>query len=456
MNNKIIKLLLNKRQLLGANIALLITLIFSSSVFAADIASGKKLFENTCAGCHGKDLSGGAGFNLKDEEWIHGDKPRDIINNIKRGFTNIGMPAFEGVYTDQQIADIAAYVLSKRQGFTNLTYKIYEITKEGPQDFSELPHLEVSKSGTLNQNLMRFTMPEISDYIIEFEGTLHTPSDEITSIFALLNGQVTEVEIDGELIKPFSTQYKSWGYRLKQGKQRVKILYITRGTRKKNRHNLQMWVADKNLEQKYFGITEIAKNILSKAKLELKTTTDELAVRKKIAKLSAYSIAVGSPLKINYAFNTRSCSVTGLWSGDLLDLGPNLIGRGKDASIILGTFAFNSPDELTPTELVAEKTDKTQRTSCNFIKYNRQGHTSFHYQIGSQVYAVQGLPIDNTKLALNYTLLKGQNMPLNLTLPTSDKLVISAKQGTILNGQYSMDAKVGETYQILLTIVGAK
>jgi mono/diheme cytochrome c family protein len=31
---------------------------------------GQTLFDSYCAGCHKKDLSGAAGFNLKDGEWI--------------------------------------------------------------------------------------------------------------------------------------------------------------------------------------------------------------------------------------------------------------------------------------------------------------------------------------------------------------------------------------------------
>ena len=62
------------------------TTAHNDAAFQANIDAGEQIFSQVCAACHGKDLSGGAGFNLKDGEWIHGDSPEDILNSIKQHY----------------------------------------------------------------------------------------------------------------------------------------------------------------------------------------------------------------------------------------------------------------------------------------------------------------------------------------------------------------------------------
>lgn len=77
------------------------------------VAEGKKNFENQCAACHGKDLKGGIGFNLVDDEWVYGSRPSQIYVSIDKGFQEKGMQAWGPTLGQKRITQIVAYILSK-------------------------------------------------------------------------------------------------------------------------------------------------------------------------------------------------------------------------------------------------------------------------------------------------------------------------------------------------------
>ena len=434
------KIIINQSKILTC----LLGITYQTNALSADLEQGKSLFEVTCAGCHAKDLSGGAGFNLKDEEWVHGAQPSDILENIKRGFNDKGMPAFANIYNDEQLTNIVDYILSKRQGFSDLTYKIYHIPEDAPQSFDLLNTLTVKKAGKVKSNLIDISLPEVKSFMMEFEGDLYTPTDQKTFIFAMIHLDFFELEIDGEIVKPTHSEWMKYVWPVKAGKQHVKIRYSTVGKPEWRDDKFPFFITDEEFTEKLFAISTDGKVFLNKATVNVKAETEVLVQRKKIVKLPTNSVAVGFPEKINYAFNTKSCAISGVWSGDLLNVGPNIEGRGKDGSLILGKWAFHAPEQIQP---VVSDTAK-----CQFIKYNRQGHTSFHYKLGQQRYSVQALPINSTTLAINYQLISGQSEPLILKLPASENVNFSSTRGHISDNKYTVNAQVGQTYQLTLSM----
>ncbi|MCF2949384.1 cytochrome c [Paraglaciecola aquimarina] len=408
-------------------------------------SEGQALYETTCAACHGKDLSGGAGFNLKDETWVHGDKPSEILANIKKGFGQAGMPGFEAVYSEQQLKSIVDYILSKRQGFENLTYKIYHLEEDAPADFSILKDLKAQKSGKVPNNIIDFTLPEVKNYIIEFEGDLNTPKEHAGQIFAMVYKELFEVEIDGKLVQPSQQEWLRVAWPLKAGKQHFKIRYSTVGTRQDHNKNFNFFVADQALTQKLFGISTGGKQFLNKATVNIKAESQPQVVRKKIVNLPTSSVAVGFPEKINYAFNTKNCSINGIWTGDLLNIGPNIEGRGRDGGVILGEWLFHSPQAITH-----------HANNCVFNKYNRQGNPIFEYALYDNQYSVQVKPESSQSLTFIYTLLTGKSSTLALTLPTLANATFSSQDGSIQSNQFSTQAKVGQSYAITLTLKESK
>jgi cytochrome c oxidase cbb3-type subunit 3 len=79
------------------------------------VAAGKENYTTNCVACHGADLKGGIGFNLADNEWIHGGTPVEIYNTLVAGVTEKGMPAWGAILGPSRIADVVAYLISENK-----------------------------------------------------------------------------------------------------------------------------------------------------------------------------------------------------------------------------------------------------------------------------------------------------------------------------------------------------
>jgi cytochrome c oxidase cbb3-type subunit 3 len=78
---------------------------------AFHVSQGKKWFAAfNCNGCHANG-GGGSGPPLMDDKWSYGGKIENIVASIREGRPN-GMPSWRGKITDDQIWELAAYVLS--------------------------------------------------------------------------------------------------------------------------------------------------------------------------------------------------------------------------------------------------------------------------------------------------------------------------------------------------------
>jgi cytochrome c oxidase cbb3-type subunit 3 len=78
----------------------------------AVLAAGHATFDTTCASCHLTDLSGKIGPNLRDEIWLHGSMPHEIMTTITSGVPAKGMPTWGPVLGRTKISEVAAYILS--------------------------------------------------------------------------------------------------------------------------------------------------------------------------------------------------------------------------------------------------------------------------------------------------------------------------------------------------------
>lgn len=80
---------------------------------AADIATGKGIYENSCAACHKLDGGGTIGPNLTDEYWILGGGMKNVFHTIMEGGRDgKGMVPWKATLKPEQIQKIASYVLS--------------------------------------------------------------------------------------------------------------------------------------------------------------------------------------------------------------------------------------------------------------------------------------------------------------------------------------------------------
>ena len=93
------------------------------------MAGGRAVFAENCAPCHAAAGSGGVGYpSLADDDWLWGGTVDAIYTSIRYGVrsghdeTRVSdMPKFkaDGILSDQDIADVAAHVLSLSGGAAN-------------------------------------------------------------------------------------------------------------------------------------------------------------------------------------------------------------------------------------------------------------------------------------------------------------------------------------------------
>ena len=97
--------------------------LFASIVSAANVDKsmmerGKEIFDQTCAGCHGKDGTGlkQGGFNVQPRNFTRSILDENQIYLIAKkgafhwGAVTTGMPAWESVYDDRSLKAVAHYV----------------------------------------------------------------------------------------------------------------------------------------------------------------------------------------------------------------------------------------------------------------------------------------------------------------------------------------------------------
>ena len=78
----------------------------------AALKSGKKIFLDKCASCHGKLGEGGVGPNLTDDYWLHGGDIKSIFKTIKHGVPQKGMIAWKTQMNPSSIHQVTSYILT--------------------------------------------------------------------------------------------------------------------------------------------------------------------------------------------------------------------------------------------------------------------------------------------------------------------------------------------------------
>ena len=380
---------------------------------AKTLAEGESLYQSICAGCHKKDLTGETGFNLIDGEWIHGGQAIDIYQNITNGFAEQGMPAFGAVLSAEQRESIVAYILSKQIGWRELSYKMYELdAKKTSRISAELDAMRPIKHDTVSNNLPNFSMAEVQAYAYIFEGDVLAPRDVDTQLMAFPAGRIIlDVWIDGEFIDHPIAWKRSWP--LKRGKQHVVIKMMTPPPGGKAvSGEVPLYIMNSDLTRKIAALSVSADQDMRAEEFNVIAQSKPLILRKTVLNLPANSISVGLPQKLNYAFNTKSCSVVGLWKGDLLNIGPNIVGRGNYSSLPLGDWLMRDP------ATIALNTAQDAKP-CAFLKYDNVAEPRFFYRLGELEISLSIAAPSSNALQFNYTLKGTRTEPFVVTIPES-------------------------------------
>jgi glucose/arabinose dehydrogenase/mono/diheme cytochrome c family protein len=72
------------------------------------------IYRNNCANCHGKDLAGGSGGSLVDDEWKYGASDEEIAASIRDGIPDMDMPAWGDALDEKQIRSLVIFLREKK------------------------------------------------------------------------------------------------------------------------------------------------------------------------------------------------------------------------------------------------------------------------------------------------------------------------------------------------------
>lgn len=366
-----------------------------------DLIVGEASYKTNCVSCHGRTLEGAAGVNLVDSEWIHGETIADISHSIAMGFPDAGMPKFSELLSETEIDHLAKFIRSKRQGLDHVDYRIYPVEEGAAPDFSVVDTTDPVVSGRFKNGLADFERIEIPHFIVVLEGPLSVPWEEPTALLFEEAGWTganpnTElrVEIDGQTVTPIDPGGWDWVFPLERGSHTLKMAYFVSGPIAPgeswtmwHKSSARAYIARRDGSAKLSPLSRRAKIDMENTVVEVDVDTVPQVVRIPTLDLPSYSVNVGLTNGMSYAFNTRSCDIVGLWTGDFLNIGPNIIGRGKEASKPLGAWAFHHPDVLS--------IDGTTEADCEYEKYSRGETPAFYFKKNGADYRLAGRPVDN-------------------------------------------------------------
>lgn len=97
-------------------VLIVLTLWMAPVAHAADLGHGGQIFGNNCAACHiggGNVVNGAKTLKQADLEKYDMASSEAIISQVTNGKN--AMPAFKGRLSDEDIADVAAYILSQAE-----------------------------------------------------------------------------------------------------------------------------------------------------------------------------------------------------------------------------------------------------------------------------------------------------------------------------------------------------
>jgi mono/diheme cytochrome c family protein len=89
--------------------------VAGTQITNTSIKTSENLYQQLCAGCHGKNMEGTeTAKSFRDEKWEYGANRKDIIKNIREGIVEKGMPAWEGALSKKEIDEMAAYISANK------------------------------------------------------------------------------------------------------------------------------------------------------------------------------------------------------------------------------------------------------------------------------------------------------------------------------------------------------
>jgi len=422
--------------MLKISLIFILTFMISFSVSAdqESINRGKKIYDMVCFACHGKNLEGATGFNLKDSEWVHGNKPEQILETLKKGFPDKGMIAFGTVYKEEQLKDVVNFILSKQEGLRDLKYEIYHgINSKTKMKDIKWDSQKATKSGEVKPSYVDFNIPEVDEFGMKFKGKLIIPEDGQYSISAgLRQNSHFDVLINGKsLVTKIKNRRFNGKIQLKKGEHTFEARMVKIDKYCHISLNLKKKGFDIPLSMTSFRKIRDQKHLVVAHK-------EPIILRKRIDGLPTKTIAVAYPEKVNYAFNPMNGSINGLWIGEFLDIAPNINGRGNQGSKPQSEYLFNGDTGI---DLLIDG----QSPAANFIKYSTYKGVAFTFTANGKNVVVSS-SVQGQSLTLTYK----TNIDGQITLKLPKGITVSSKNGSVSNGILKINKANNKEFSIVV------
>lgn len=76
------------------------------------LADVRAFYAEFCATCHGENWEGGLAESLADGKWVYGTGDDQIASVILQGVEDEGMPAWEGILSEDQVQRMVVLIRS--------------------------------------------------------------------------------------------------------------------------------------------------------------------------------------------------------------------------------------------------------------------------------------------------------------------------------------------------------
>jgi len=386
------------------------------------VAKGEAVFKTMCFACHGMQLEGAAGPNLRDATWIHGSKPTDILNIINKGVSEKGMMAYELIYDEATREALVALILSAQEGLRNVRYEVHPPM---PDPETELPRVGrdgALKSGRIEDALIDLSPAEMEEFSMAFRGDFIAPKSGVYEISGQAWKTHTAMWIDGEEVSRSS------------GKFRAK-LELKAGTHEMEFAVQGMDRTPRTLQLDYDGpvtrnvaLSRDSHQLLLTRRQEFTPVDHPLVVRTVLDGVPHESVAVGLPGGVHLALG-RDGGIHAVWGGLFLDIGPNVSGRGRESAKVPRSW-FHSPDSI---RLLVDG----EPASVRLREYEfGDGGVTFRFSGDGLDLTIDGFRVvEENQVAVDYEVGGADGASLALTLPARGAKVRGG-DGEVREGRY--------------------
>lgn len=155
-----------------------------------DLQQAETHFENYCSGCHGEQMQA-----FVDRQWKYGNEKEEIVKSITDGHPEQGMPSFKAVFTEEEIENLAAYILTGIENVDRYAFQEETLASDTFQTEALEFSLDTIATGDLENPWGMAFLPDGDMLITDRSGTLYRLTEDRS--LEAVNG-VPEVLAEGQ------------------------------------------------------------------------------------------------------------------------------------------------------------------------------------------------------------------------------------------------------------------